>query len=59
MLINLSFSFLALGLVFILLLPLLSYIIDYDNLYEGVPVILCLTGFCIILSLFFHIIGGV
>lgn len=53
MLINLSFSFLALGLV------LTSYIIDYDNQYEGVPVLLCLIGFCIILSLFFYIAGGV
>lgn len=59
MLMNLSFSFFALGLVFILLLPLLTYIIDYDNPYEGLVVILCLSGICIILSLFFYIIGGI
>lgn len=59
MLINLSYSFFILGLILVLLLPLLCYIIDYDNQYEGVPVILCLIGFCIILSLFFHIVGGV
>ena len=59
MLINLSFSFFILGLVLALLLPLLCYIIDYNDPYEGVPAIICLSGFCIILSLFFHIIGGV
>lgn len=58
MILDLSFSFLALGLLFILLLPLLTYIIDYNNPYEGLVTVLCLSGVSFILSLFFYMIGG-
>lgn len=59
MLINLSLSFFILGLVFILLLPILTYIVDYDNQYDGLVVVLCLSGVCFVLSLFFYIIRGI